>query len=135
MQLVDLDGRRVATWDRGEGTPLLFIHGVGTPGALWQTDLAELAADCRVIVYDRRGYGVSSDSPRALILVGSRFADRALQQRLVCEIEGFRASGGRVCWSARASSPSPPCDPRPAPAPGHGRFTGRSSCTTGTRRL
>jgi 3-oxoadipate enol-lactonase len=64
MQLIDLDGRRLATWDRGEGTPLLFIHGVGTSGALWEADLADLAADCRVIAYDRRGYGRSSESPR-----------------------------------------------------------------------
>ena len=63
MRVVELDGRRLATWDRGEGTPLLFIHGVGTSGALWQSDLAELSADCRVIVYDRRGYGASSPSP------------------------------------------------------------------------
>ena len=45
-------------------SPLLFIHGVGTSGALWHADLAELAVDCRVIVYDRRGYGASSESPR-----------------------------------------------------------------------
>ena len=64
MEVIDLDGRRLATWDRGEGRPLLFIHGVGTPGALWQADLAELAGDGRVIVYDRRGYGASSESPR-----------------------------------------------------------------------
>ena len=64
MRVVDLDGRRLATWDRGDGTPLLFIHGVGTSGALWHGDLAELAVDCRVIVYDRRGYGASSESPR-----------------------------------------------------------------------
>jgi pimeloyl-ACP methyl ester carboxylesterase len=64
MRLIDVDGRRLATWDRGEGTPLVFIHGVGTPGSLWQADLAELAADCRVVVYDRRGYGDSSESPR-----------------------------------------------------------------------
>jgi pimeloyl-ACP methyl ester carboxylesterase len=64
MKVIALDGRRLATWDRGEGRPLLFIHGVGTPGALWQADLADLAADCRVIVYDRRGYGASSESPR-----------------------------------------------------------------------
>jgi pimeloyl-ACP methyl ester carboxylesterase len=64
MQLVDLDGRRLMTWDRGQGMPLLLIHGVGTPGALWQADLADLAAGCRVIVYDRRGYGASSGSPR-----------------------------------------------------------------------
>jgi pimeloyl-ACP methyl ester carboxylesterase len=64
MRIIDLDGRRLATWDHGEGTPLLFIHGVGTSGALWQADLAALAADCRVIVYDRRGYGESSEAPR-----------------------------------------------------------------------
>jgi pimeloyl-ACP methyl ester carboxylesterase len=64
MQIIDLEGRQLAAWDRGEGTPLLFIHGVGTSGALWQADLADLAADCRVVVYDRRGYGASSESPR-----------------------------------------------------------------------
>jgi 3-oxoadipate enol-lactonase len=64
MQVIDLDGRRLATWDRGVGTPLLFIHGVGTSGALWQADLADLAAEYRVVVYDRRGYGASSESPR-----------------------------------------------------------------------
>ena len=64
MEVVELDGRQLATWDRGEGTPLLFVHGVGTSGALWQGDLNELVTDCRVIVYDRRGYGGSSKSPR-----------------------------------------------------------------------
>src|SRR5687767_3123685 len=63
MDVVDVDGRRLATWDRGEGTPLLFIHGVGTSGALWQSDLGALVTYCRVIVYDRRGYGRSSESP------------------------------------------------------------------------
>jgi 3-oxoadipate enol-lactonase len=42
----------------------VFVHGVGTPGELWARDLASLARDCRLIVYDRRGYGVSSESPR-----------------------------------------------------------------------
>jgi pimeloyl-ACP methyl ester carboxylesterase len=42
----------------------VFIHGVGTPGELWAADLAELATDFRLIVYNRRGYGASSRSPR-----------------------------------------------------------------------
>jgi len=63
MEVVDLGGRRLATWDRGDGTPLLFVHGVGTSGALWQSDLSALVDDCRVIAYDRRGYGSSSESP------------------------------------------------------------------------
>ena len=64
MQPIELDGRTLSTWDTGDGTPLLLIHGVGTSGELWQSDLTDLAADCRVIVYDRRGYGASSPSPR-----------------------------------------------------------------------
>jgi pimeloyl-ACP methyl ester carboxylesterase len=37
---------------------------VGTSGELWARDLAPLARACRLIVYDRRGYGASSESPR-----------------------------------------------------------------------
>ena len=44
--VIDLDGGGSRPWDRGEGTPLLFIHGVGTSGALWQGDLIDPAA-CR----------------------------------------------------------------------------------------
>ena len=64
MDLIELAGRRLACWDRGHGTPLVFIHGVGTSGELWAADLEELASDCRLIVYDRRGYGASAESPR-----------------------------------------------------------------------
>lgn len=52
-------------WDGGTGPSLLFIHGVGTSGRTWAADLADLAVDARVIVYNRRGYGGSSSSPRA----------------------------------------------------------------------
>jgi pimeloyl-ACP methyl ester carboxylesterase len=65
MNLVELDGRRLACWDRGQGTPLVFIHGVGTSGELWARDLEPLSSECRMIVYNRRGYGSSSPSPRS----------------------------------------------------------------------
>jgi pimeloyl-ACP methyl ester carboxylesterase len=42
----------------------VLIHGVGQSGKPWADDLAGLAADCRLIVYDRRGYGSSGSSPR-----------------------------------------------------------------------
>ena len=47
----------------GDGPPLLFIHGAGTPGTTYAEDLEELAGDCRVITYDRRGYGASGPPP------------------------------------------------------------------------
>ena len=64
MATLNVDGGQLRYWDAGAGRPLVFIHGVGTSGELWQPDLAELAADARLIVYDRRGYGGSSESPK-----------------------------------------------------------------------
>lgn len=64
MDLLTIGEARLAYWDAGAGAPLVFIHGVGNSGGLWADDLAPLAADCRVVVYDRRGYGASSSSPR-----------------------------------------------------------------------
>jgi pimeloyl-ACP methyl ester carboxylesterase len=61
---LELGGVRLAYWEEGSGQPLVFVHGVGTSGELWARDLAPLASDCRVVAYDRRGYGASSDSPR-----------------------------------------------------------------------
>lgn len=64
MKFVEVNGGKVACWEEGNGPPLLFVHGVATPGQLWFADLQPLASDHRLIVYDRRGYGRSSASPR-----------------------------------------------------------------------
>jgi pimeloyl-ACP methyl ester carboxylesterase len=64
MKILNIDRSQLEYWDAGTGLPIVFIHGVATPGELWAADLAELAADFRLIVYNRRGYGASSDSPR-----------------------------------------------------------------------
>jgi pimeloyl-ACP methyl ester carboxylesterase len=64
VETLELDGLRLAYWEEGSGQPVVFVHGVGTSGELWARDIAPLARDCRLIVYDRRGYGASSESPR-----------------------------------------------------------------------
>jgi len=47
--------------DHGKGTPVLLIHGWPLNGASWEKQVAALlAAGCRVITYDRRGFGQSS---------------------------------------------------------------------------
>ena len=63
METVQVEGGEVATWAAGSGQSLVVIHGTGTPGELWRADLLELDRICRVITYDRRGYGTSSPSP------------------------------------------------------------------------
>ncbi len=47
--------------DRGEGTPVVLIHGWPLNGGSWERQSAALlAAGYRVVTYDRRGFGSSS---------------------------------------------------------------------------
>lgn len=63
MRLATIGKYQLEVWDKGTGSSILFIHGVGTSGQTWAEDLSELATDFRLIVYNRRGYGGSSSSP------------------------------------------------------------------------
>ena len=47
--------------DHGEGKPVILIHGYPLNGASWENQTAALLkAGCRVIAYDRRGFGKSN---------------------------------------------------------------------------
>src|SRR5918996_5631046 len=47
--------------DHGSGSPVVLIHGWPLNGASWEKQTAALlAAGFRVITYDRRGFGKSS---------------------------------------------------------------------------
>ncbi|MFJ3634848.1 alpha/beta fold hydrolase [Streptomyces sp. NPDC090112] len=48
---------------RGEGEPLVLVHGSWTDHTAWQAVLPRLAADHRVLVYDRRGHSLSERPP------------------------------------------------------------------------
>lgn len=58
----EIEGAGVALHydERGDGRPLLVIHGLASDAAAWAGALDELAAaGARAIAYDRRGYGAS----------------------------------------------------------------------------
>src|SRR5512141_1168030 len=47
--------------DHGSGDPIILIHGYPLSGASWEKQIGVLlAAGLRVITYDRRGFGKSS---------------------------------------------------------------------------
>jgi len=47
--------------DHGSGPPVVLIHGYPLSGRAWDRQVpALLDADCRVVTYDRRGFGKSS---------------------------------------------------------------------------
>jgi non-heme chloroperoxidase len=47
--------------DHGQGAPVVLIHGWPLSNVMWEYQLDDLvSAGFRVIVYDRRGFGMSS---------------------------------------------------------------------------
>ena len=60
---VDVDGGNLYVESTGEGPPLLMVHGWPLDHRLFDPQVAELAADFQVIVFDRRGFGRSEAPP------------------------------------------------------------------------
>jgi len=58
-----VDGTRLRMIDTGNGTPVVFVHGIGASLYGWRHQLAPLvAAGYRVVAFDNRGFGFS-DKP------------------------------------------------------------------------
>jgi pimeloyl-ACP methyl ester carboxylesterase len=56
---VEAAGVRLAYRERGEGQPVLLVHGMADDAGCWDDVLDALGASARLIAYDRRGYGAS----------------------------------------------------------------------------
>jgi non-heme chloroperoxidase len=86
--------------DHGAGKPVVLIHGYPLSGASWEKQLAPLlAAGYRVITYDRRGFGKSSQPTTGYDY--DTFAEDL--RKLVTKLElrnftlvGFSMGGGEV---------------------------------------
>ena len=50
--------------DRGQGNPVVFVHGIVTDHRVWNTHLQVISARARCIAYDQRYFGVN-DWPKA----------------------------------------------------------------------
>lgn len=95
-------GVRIRTWERGEGPPLLLIHGYG--GAAWNfSELAPLLQGRRLLIPDLPGHGASTPLPAAASLSG--YAD-ALAATLDEPVDVFGHSlGGVVALRLAERSP------------------------------
>ncbi|MEV0538466.1 alpha/beta fold hydrolase [Nocardia salmonicida] len=63
MKFVEVDRDvQMAYEDRGTGQPIMFIHGWGGSGDVWDYQVLDLADRFRVITVDLRGHG-ASDKP------------------------------------------------------------------------
>ena len=61
----------------GPGVPVVLMHGVGGDHHLFAPQLREFRAARRVLAYDQRGCGASSDDPRGKYDLATRVSDLA----------------------------------------------------------
>lgn len=59
----DVDGKRIAYVDQGEGDPIVLLHGNPTSSYLWRNVIPELLGSGRVIAPDLIGQGDSEKLP------------------------------------------------------------------------
>lgn len=63
MDHVTVEGLRIAYQRRGEGPPLLFLHGAVCDSRVWRVELDSFANAYTVVAWDAPGCGESSDPP------------------------------------------------------------------------
>jgi len=73
METVDAGGHRIAYERKGEGPPLVLLHGYVGDRRLWRPQIDGLSDEFTVVAWDAPGYGGSSDPPEDFRL--SDFAD------------------------------------------------------------
>jgi pimeloyl-ACP methyl ester carboxylesterase len=68
MEHVDVNGLRIAYRRRGEGPPLVLLHGGVCDSRVWRVQLDDLSDAFTVVAWDAPGCGGSSDPPETFRL-------------------------------------------------------------------
>ncbi len=68
MDEVKIGGLRIAFERKGEGPPLVLLHGALSDSRMWRRQLDELSDDFTVVAWDAPGCGHSADPPEAFHL-------------------------------------------------------------------
>ncbi|HEY3085794.1 MAG TPA: alpha/beta fold hydrolase [Candidatus Dormibacteraeota bacterium] len=105
---LDIGSLRVHHMHGGRGTPVVFIHGLGSSGYMeWRRNLESVASRHRVFAPDLPGYG-RTDKPRVRYTVPyfARFVRRYMEDRGLRSAGLVGASlGGRVALEVALEEP------------------------------
>ena len=107
-EFIEIGSLRVHHSFGGRGTPVLFIHGLGSSGYMeWRYNLEDTAARHRVFAPDLPGYG-RSEKPRARYTIQyfARFVERYMEDRGLRSAALVGASlGGRIALELALEQP------------------------------
>jgi pimeloyl-ACP methyl ester carboxylesterase len=107
-EFIDLGRLRVHHMHGGHGSPVVFIHGLGSSGYMeWRLNLEKFAAGHRVYAPDLPGYG-RTDKPRARYTIPyfARFIHRYMDDRRIRSAVLVGASlGGRIALEVALERP------------------------------
>ena len=105
---VDIGSLRVHHMHGGRGSPVVFIHGLGSSGYMeWRYNLEATAAGHRVFAPDLPGYG-RTEKPRARYTIQyfARFVERYIENRGLRSAVIVGASlGGRIALELALEEP------------------------------
>lgn len=68
MDEIDIGGLRIAFERKGEGVPLVLLHGGLSDSRMWRRQLDELSDEFKVVAWDAPGCGRSADPPETFRL-------------------------------------------------------------------
>jgi len=106
--MINVGDLRVHEIHGGHGSPVVFIHGLGSSGYMeWRFNLAPAAAHHRVFAPDLPGYG-RTEKPRVRYTIGyfTRFVERYMEERGLRSAAIVGASlGGRVALELALQRP------------------------------
>ena len=106
MPTLEVPGAALHYAARGDGPPLVLVHGSATDATTWDGVVDDLAREHRVIAYDRRGYGRSRHRPVRDHRVHARDLTAVLRElaREPATVVGW-SSGGNVALAVAAAHP------------------------------
>jgi pimeloyl-ACP methyl ester carboxylesterase len=108
---VHVNGAYLHYQERGDGAPLILIHGGLASGAMWEPVVPALADDFRVITPDSRGHGRSTNPSEELSysLIADDVATLIESLGLERPVVGGWSDGGQVTLELGARHPEAAC--------------------------
>ncbi|WP_129730164.1 alpha/beta fold hydrolase [Ectobacillus funiculus] len=106
-----IDNQSIHYIEKGQGAPIIFIHGVGLDLNIWSNQVQALSSEYRVICYDMLGHGKSACPPGPYTLeqfvkqLDELFSNLSLSQ---AHLVGF-SMGGLVAQAYAIRYPEKVC--------------------------